>query len=87
MELLVKIDRVGALTAVSASNGETLQKIEVEFSCGQNHLLGAAFDREAVRLSGMTFNNTSIYVVDVTFGVSGTEKKFQNVRINRIMPF
>ena len=86
MEILVKVLAKSEVQNVQTSDA-TLQKLEVMMACGENQIIAAAFDKTALSIAAMQIDPASLYVADVTFSLSRTEKKFQNVRLNRLNAF
>lgn len=86
MEILVKVIAKSEVQNVQATD-TTLQKVEVTMAWGENQILAAAFDKTALTIAAMQIDPASLYVADVTFSLSKTEKKFQNVRLNRLTTF
>lgn len=86
MEILVKVLAKSEVQNVQAGDA-TLQKVEVTMAWGENQIMAAAFDKTALSIAAMQIDPTSLYVADVSFSLSKTEKKFQNVRLNRLNAF
>lgn len=86
MEILVKVIAKGVVENVQVQD-KTLQKIDVTLAWGENQMIATAFDKQALAVAGLQVDAASLYVADVTFSLSKSEKKFQNVRLNRLTAF
>lgn len=86
MEILVKVIAKGVVENVQVQD-KTLQKIDVNLAWGENQMIATAFDKQALVVAGLPVDDTSLFVADVTFSLSKSEKKFQNVRLNRLTAF
>lgn len=86
MEILVKVIAKGGVENVQVQD-KALQKIDVTLAWGENQMVATAFDKQALVVAGLPVDDTSLFVADVTFSLSKGEKKFQNVRLNRLTAF
>lgn len=87
MWVLCKITSVGEVSKISTEKGEEISKIEVQLTgCGDN-FIATAFDKAALEIASNKPVAGAYYWVDLTFSISGKEKKFQNVRLNRLNAF
>lgn len=87
MWVLCKITNVGEVSKIPTEKGEEISKIELQLTgCGDNFIV-AAFDKAALEIAANKPVVGAYYWTDLTFSVSGKEKKFQNVRLNRLTAF
>lgn len=86
MEFLVKVIAKGEVTNIQGANG-VIAKVEIEMGNGEHRFIASAFDKAALSVAATQYDPNALYVADLTFGVSKSEKKFQNIRLNRINPF
>jgi hypothetical protein len=89
MEVLVKVTRKGELENFTSQNsGETVPKLAMNLACGADQFTATAFDKEAIRLHQSEIDLGTVYVANLSFTVSKGERgEFQNVRINKLLPF
>lgn len=87
MEVICKVMEVGNLTQITTASGNNLPKIEVLLGVGQHQILAGAFDKEAAAIASSTIDKDALYVADLAFSVSGSDKKFQNVRLTHLSLF
>ena len=84
MVQLMKIESVGDVRTFTNSKGEQSCAVDIELLEGPNLYICTAFDKIATIIKGGGFAKGVLVLVDLHFSVSGTEKKFQNVRLNSI---
>lgn len=87
MWVLCKVTNVGELSKITTEKGEEISKIELQLTgCGDNFIV-AAFDKAALEIASNKPAVGAYYWSDLTFTISGREKRFQNVRLNRLTAF
>lgn len=87
MLLLCKVTNVGEVTKITTERGEEISKIELQLTDSANTFIASAFDKVALEIAQKLPVVSAYCWVDLTFTVSGREKKFQNVRINCLTAF
>lgn len=88
MEIIVRVIEKGALEKFKGANsGEEVSKVDVTLGHGQNRIIATAFDKTALEIAAWEIDTSYIYVADISFSISGSERKFQNVRLNRLTSF
>lgn len=86
MEQIVRVCSKGAIENVVV-NGTNIPKVEVTMQWGENQIIAAAFDKQAATVAALQIDPNALYVADLSFSISKSEKKFQNVRLNRLTAF
>ena len=87
MEFLVKISKVGEVYNFTSQNGEAISKIDIEMLHGKNSIIATAFDKVALQIGQNKPVVGEYWWADISMNISGTEKRFQNVRINSLSVF
>ena len=88
MEIIVRVIEKGALEKFrGAASGEEVSKVDVTLGHGSNRIIATAFDKTALEIAATDIDTSYIYVADISFSVAGSERKFQNVRLNKLTAF
>lgn len=87
MWVLCKITNVGEVSKIPTERGEEISKIEVQLTGHGDNFLAAAFDKVAMEIASNKPAVGAYYWADLSFTISGKEKQFQNVRLNRLTAF
>lgn len=87
MLVLCKITNVGELSKIPTEKGEEITKIELQLTGSGDNFIAAAFDKTALEIASNKPAVGAYYWAYLTFTISGKEKRFQNVRINRLEAF
>ena len=86
MEIIVKVVEVAEPQTFTSQSGSTLEKQDLILQQGFNLFIATAFDKTVTELRANPPIVGGVYVADLSFAVSGNDKKFQNVRLGRIAP-
>ena len=81
---LMKIEKIGEVRNFQNARGEQSTAIELEMSQGSDSVVCTAFDKMVEIVNQKNLVAGSLVWADLRFYVSGSEKKFQGVRLNGI---
>lgn len=87
LELLVKVEVVQPMRTFAAGNGETVSALDLEVTKGRDRFVVTAFDKTALQLKETPPVVGAYYWAEINFAVSGTEKRFQSVRLVSLSEF
>lgn len=82
MEVLCKVIEQSAERKAQTAQGE-VSVVDLTLASGGNRFIASAFGMEAVRIITAPLDKAAWYMCDLTFTISGTDRKFQSVRLNR----
>lgn len=87
LELLVKVEAVQPMRTFNASNGEEVSALDVEVTKGRDRFVVTAFDKTALQLKENLPIVGAYYWAEISFSVSGSEKRFLSARLVSLSEF